>query len=270
MASVSSGIISPACRATIVAPRIRSVPARTWTLTKPSVSPSRTARSTSRELLDERADRDAARGRLALVEPDVRDLRVGVRAPGHGERARAGPAEEERVLDDDARLAVGGVRELVRRAHVAGGVDPRVRRPQPVVDAHARARVVGDARPPRGRAPRRWARGRRRRGSRRPRVARRRRRARHVDHPLGAGALDALDRAPEHAASTPSRDSARATRSRGIRGPRGGRICALGLEQRHLRAEAARRPARARSRSGRRRSRRAGAAARSGRRRSRS
>ena len=46
IARVASEIISPACRATIVAPRRRSVPLRTTTLTKPSVSPSRMARST--------------------------------------------------------------------------------------------------------------------------------------------------------------------------------------------------------------------------------
>src|SRR5438445_619755 len=45
-ANVSSEIISPACRATTVAPTMRSLPARTWTLTKPSVSPARNARST--------------------------------------------------------------------------------------------------------------------------------------------------------------------------------------------------------------------------------
>src|SRR5262249_43586528 len=47
MARVSSLIISPACRATTVAPTIVSVPRRTCTFTKPSSSPSATARSTS-------------------------------------------------------------------------------------------------------------------------------------------------------------------------------------------------------------------------------
>ena len=46
MASVIPEIMSPALVATIVAPRIRSVPFLTWTRTNPSVSPSRMARST--------------------------------------------------------------------------------------------------------------------------------------------------------------------------------------------------------------------------------
>ena len=81
----------------------------------------------------------------ALGEPDVGDFRIGVRAPRQDERARAGAAEEERVLDDDARLEVGVVGELVRRAHVPRRVDARVRGAQAVVDGHPRARVVGDA-----------------------------------------------------------------------------------------------------------------------------
>ena len=47
IATVISLIISPAWRATIVAPRIRSVPSRTWIFTKPHSSPSAMARSTS-------------------------------------------------------------------------------------------------------------------------------------------------------------------------------------------------------------------------------
>jgi hypothetical protein len=45
IASVISEIISPACRATSVAPTIVSLPFRVCTLRKPSVSPSRMARS---------------------------------------------------------------------------------------------------------------------------------------------------------------------------------------------------------------------------------
>ena len=44
MATVISLIISPAWAATIVAPTISSPPFRTWTLTKPSSSPSVMAR----------------------------------------------------------------------------------------------------------------------------------------------------------------------------------------------------------------------------------
>ena len=47
IASVASPIISPAWRATAVAPRIRPLFASTWIRAKPSDSPSRMARSTS-------------------------------------------------------------------------------------------------------------------------------------------------------------------------------------------------------------------------------
>ena len=47
IANVTSEIISPACRATIVAPKILSVPFLTCNLANPSVSPSTIARSTS-------------------------------------------------------------------------------------------------------------------------------------------------------------------------------------------------------------------------------
>ena len=47
MATLTSLIRLPASAATIVAPRMRSVPFRTWTRAKPASSPSRTARSTS-------------------------------------------------------------------------------------------------------------------------------------------------------------------------------------------------------------------------------
>ena len=47
IATLTSVIRLPASAATIVAPRILSVPFRTWTRAKPASSPSRTARSTS-------------------------------------------------------------------------------------------------------------------------------------------------------------------------------------------------------------------------------
>ena len=47
IATLTPVIRLPASAATIVAPRIRSVPFRTWTRAKPASSPSSTARSTS-------------------------------------------------------------------------------------------------------------------------------------------------------------------------------------------------------------------------------
>ena len=165
------------------------------------------------------------------------DLRIGVRAPGQGERARAGAAEEERVLDDDPRLEVGVVRELVRRAHVAGGVDPRVGGPQSVVDGHARARVVGDADDLEaepldvGRAARRrpGSRPTARRAAAPPRVtvdhARRRRLARRARSLAPRAQVDAVA------------DSARSTRS-AASAVLAAQDLALALEQRHAGAEA--------------------------------
>ena len=97
------------------------------------------------EALDERADRDAALLGVALGEPDVRDLGLGVRAPGHDERARLRVPEEERVLDHQARLEVGVVRELEGRGDVAARVDVRVRRHEMIVDLDAGADRVLDA-----------------------------------------------------------------------------------------------------------------------------
>ena len=129
-------------------------------------------------------------------------------------------AEEEGVLDHDARLRVGGVRELV-----AGQTSPAakmrglvVRRS--VVDATPRRAVEGDARRARGRAPRRWARGRRRPGS--ASTASRLGRAADVEVRRSASpplALHARDRRAEDAAAR-RRGSARARRRRRRRRPR--------------------------------------------------
>ena len=70
---------------------------------------------------------------LGLGQPDVRDLGRRVGAPGHDERARLGPAEEEGVLDHDAGQGVRGVGELVARRDVAGREDPRVGRAELIV-----------------------------------------------------------------------------------------------------------------------------------------
>src|SRR5262249_56687043 len=60
---------------------------------------------------------------LRLRPADVRDLGVGVGTPRDDERTRRPPAEEERVLDGNARHGVGRVGELVGGADVARGVD---------------------------------------------------------------------------------------------------------------------------------------------------
>ena len=88
-------------------------------------------------------ERDGDRLDLVPVAPgrirqptDVRNFGVGVGAPGDHQRARAGAAEKERVLNHDARRRIGRMGELERRADVAGREDARVRCPQAVVDGH--------------------------------------------------------------------------------------------------------------------------------------
>src|SRR5437867_1948596 len=93
----------------------------------------------------EGVDGDVLPRGVALVHPDVRDLRIGVGAPGHVQRAQLLAAEEEGVLDHDACGRIGHVRELVLHADVARGVDARVRGLQAVVHHHAARRVVLDA-----------------------------------------------------------------------------------------------------------------------------
>ena len=67
-------------------------------------------------------------------EADVRDLRVGVRAPWHCQRARFPPSEEQRVLNDDAGGRIGDVGELQPGAHVACGVYAAIAGSQPVIN----------------------------------------------------------------------------------------------------------------------------------------
>ena len=88
--------------------------------------------------------RQRNRDRLPVVGADMRDFRIGVRAPRDDERAGALAAEKQRVLDDDPRQRVGGVRELERRADVPRREDPAVRRAQVIVDDDA-LRVERDA-----------------------------------------------------------------------------------------------------------------------------
>src|SRR5436309_10270464 len=47
---------------------------------------------------------------VTFVKADVRDFRIGVSAPGHRERARPLAAEEQRILNYEARGKIGGMR----------------------------------------------------------------------------------------------------------------------------------------------------------------
>src|ERR1700730_14143221 len=62
------------------------------------------------EVLDESRDGDSALPRLNLVQPHMAHLRIGVRAPWHGQRAHPVTAEEEGVANDDSGGCVGTVR----------------------------------------------------------------------------------------------------------------------------------------------------------------
>ncbi len=76
---------------------------------------------------------------VLLVHADVGDLGAGVGAPGHHQVAGLGAAEEERVLDGDARQRVGGVGELVAAGDIADREDAPV--------GGAKAIVHGDSLP---------------------------------------------------------------------------------------------------------------------------
>ena len=70
------------------------------------------------------------------------DFRLGECAPGHDQRFRAGIAQsegmwEERILNDDLRHGIRGMGKFVSRTNVAGGIDARVRRLEPVIYCHA-------------------------------------------------------------------------------------------------------------------------------------
>ena len=185
-----------------------------------------------------------------VVGADVRDLGIGVRAPRDDQRARALAAEEQRVLDDDARQRIGGVGELERRADVAGREDPAVRRAQVIVDGDAVV-VEGDAGGARDRAPRRSACGRRRRAADRHGRAACATAVELQPEPSRAADETSRDRGAE-----PQRDAVRRQPARDDR--RGVGVLARQhlrrlIEERDLRCRAARTPAPSRSRSGRRR-----------------
>ena len=206
----------------MVAPRIRSVPARTWTLDDPR-SRRRDGAGRRRRAPGRRRDGDAARAASRSESPTWATSGSVYVHQGIGERAaRTRPRERRTRMTMRAppHPAVGV--ELVRRAHVAGRVPIRglvVRRRS--VDGHPR-RAKSSATPTTSRPrPSTLGAGRRRRGWPSPpgataappevtsiaRSGRRARRARRGPEPQ----------------STPSRDSARAIAARGSGASR--RIC---------------------------------------------
>src|SRR5580704_1858074 len=94
------------------------------------------------EFLDKSRDGNSAFPRLKLVQPHVAHLRIGVRAPGHGQRAHPVTAEEEGVANDDSGGCVGHVSELEARSDVSRGEDPPIAGTHPVVDFDAVHLVV--------------------------------------------------------------------------------------------------------------------------------
>ena len=89
------------------------------------------------QLLRECFDLDALGLRVLFVKADVGDFRRRVGRPRDDEGTHLGAAFEQRVLYDDARHEIRRVRELIRRADVAAGIDARVGGLQSVVDLHA-------------------------------------------------------------------------------------------------------------------------------------
>src|SRR5439155_2883483 len=79
---------------------------------------------------------------LRLRPADVRDLRLGVRAPRDDDRAHRLPAEEERLPEHAASPGVGRVGELVAGADVPRGVDAGVRGAEAIVDDQPRPLVA--------------------------------------------------------------------------------------------------------------------------------
>ena len=74
---------------------------------------------------------------LAAGGSHVRKLRPGVGAPRNHQRIGARAPREQRVTQRDARLRIGRVRELQRRAHIPCRVDVRVGGAQAGVDGNA-------------------------------------------------------------------------------------------------------------------------------------
>src|SRR5216683_2257124 len=64
---------------------------------------------------------------LLFEKADVGDFRIGVRAPRDDQSTRLLTTEEERVLQNRARHGIRGMRELVDRTDIAGGVNVRIR-----------------------------------------------------------------------------------------------------------------------------------------------
>jgi hypothetical protein len=112
-------------------------------LAKPRVRPSIRARSSSS--YSARKTRSSS-GRVGDVQAaDGGDLGVDEGGPGQGRVVDPLGQTEHGVLEDDGRLALGGVGELVAPQDVADGVDVPGPRLQEVVHLDAAAGVGADA-----------------------------------------------------------------------------------------------------------------------------
>ena len=245
---------SPASAPTIDAPRIRSVLGSTRIFRTPAFS------SVSMRARDagERQGRDlvpdALRLRLALREPDARDLRVRVRRVRDEPvlPAAAGPAGED--VEQEPMVVPGGVRELrapravAHRVHAgraravvvvhldepspvelhAGGVGAEIVGVGPASggDEEVGAHHLASAREPDRDAPaprRRPARRERRGGARCPRRGRRPRSPRRLGRPRGRGGASRARRSspPSRTGGRPGRTRSRCSRRRSRRGATG-------------------------------------------------
>ena len=84
---------------------------------------------------------------VGFVEADMGDLRLGIGAPGDQQGIRAGIGEAERVrkqrvLDYDLGHGIGRMRKLEREADIAGCIDSRVGRLQPMIHLHSGPSVL--------------------------------------------------------------------------------------------------------------------------------
>ena len=90
--------------------------------------------------------RDVPLARLPHIKPDMSDCRIGVGAPRNRQCTQTLTAEEQRILNHDARRRVGGMGELVLQAGIAGGIDAPVAAAQEIIDPDAGDSVEIDAR----------------------------------------------------------------------------------------------------------------------------
>ena len=71
---------------------------------------------------------------IFLIVADVGNFGIRIGAPRDDQIRHFAARQEKRVGDDDSRHRVGGVGEFVAGANVAGGIDPGIGGPQPIID----------------------------------------------------------------------------------------------------------------------------------------